>query len=199
MAKQYKIITLHIALDGIEPPIWRRVAVDGDITLRALHHIIQTAFGWNSSHLHEFQIEDRIYSMLDVDAVLDSIADIGHDAFDDRKAKLQRLVYVGQVFSYQYDFGDDWLHTVKVEKIEERPEPMESATLLVGERACPPDDVGGPYGYENFLETITKHPHSEEGQHYLRWVGGDFDPDRFDRRMADVALLRMAWNGWGKK
>lgn len=198
MVKKFKIITLHIAIDGIVPPVWRQIDVDGHITLRALHHIIQTAFGWNSSHLHEFQIDDRIYSMLDVDAVVDAIADIGHEAIDDRKVKLQRLVHVGQVFSYRYDFGDDWMHAITIENIEERPEAIESAILLAGERACPPDDVGGPYGYEHFLQAI-KNPQSEDDENYVRWIGGDFDPELFDRRSADIALLRMAWNGWGKK
>ena len=199
MAKQPQIITLRIEIDEITPAIWRRIEVDADITLRGLHHIIQAAFGWTSSHLHEFIMEGRTYAMLDNDGVLDSIEDLGQEAFDDRKAKLQRLTYPRQTFSYQYDFGDSWMHSITVEKIESAEHKMGCTNIVDGQRACPPEDVGGPPGYEEFLNTIQKPPASQEGRDNLMWVGGPFDPDAFDRRISNSALLRMGWNGWGKK
>ncbi len=128
-----------------------------------------------------------------------SIEELGQEAFDDRKAKLQRLSYPGQTFSYQYDFGDSWMHSITVEKIEPSEHKMGCANIIDGQRACPPEDVGGPYGYEEFLNTIQKAPASQEGRDNLMWVGGPFDPDAFDRRASNSALLRMGWNGWGKK
>lgn len=199
MAKQPQIITLRIEIDDITPAIWRRVEVDADITLRGLHHIIQAAFGWTSSHLHEFVVDGRTYAMLDNDGVLDSIAELEQEAFDDRKAKLQRLTYPGQVIAYEYDFGDSWMHTITVEKIESVEHKMGCANIIDGQRACPPEDVGGPFGYEEFLNAIQKSPASQQAQDILMWVGGPFDPDAFDRRGANSALLRMGWNGWGKK
>jgi hypothetical protein len=199
MAKPPHIITLRIALDDIAPAIWRRIEVDADITLRNLHHILQAAFGWTSAHLHEFIVEGRTYAMLDNDGVLDSIAELEQEAFDDRKAKLQRLAYPGQTFSYEYDFGDCWMHTITVEKIEPFAYKMGCAHVIDGERACPPEDVGGPFGYEAFLKTLQEAPDSEQAHANLLWLGGSFTPDAFDRRGANHALLRMGWNGWGKK
>jgi hypothetical protein len=199
MAKQHHIITLHIELSGIEPPIWRRIAVDGDISLRALHHIIQAAFGWSDSHLHEFRVEERTYSMLDNENVLEGGFDNDEEMFDDRKGKLNRLLYTGQRFTYLYDFGDSWSHAIRVESIETRPEPMGSAWIIDGKRACPPDDVGGIGGYENFVATLKDEPESQEAKDYLRWIGGSFDAELFDQRMANTTLDRMAWNGWGRK
>jgi len=199
MEKQYKVLTLYIALDGIEPPIWRRIAVDGDMTLRGLHHVIQAAFGWTDAHLHEFIVEEQTYAMLDNEDVLDTIEEIDQIPQDDRKAKLQRLAYPGQLFTYLYDFGDDWTHVIKVEKIESRPEKLASTYILDGKRAGPPEDVGGKPGYEQFLDAILNKPKSQEGRDYLQWVGGKFDPEAFDRRSANNTLLRMAWNGWGRK
>jgi hypothetical protein len=199
MAKQPQLITLRVELDDITPAIWRRIEVDGDITLRGLHHIIQAAFGWTSSHLHEFVMEDRIYAMLDNENVLDSIEDLQQKTFDDRKAKLQQLAYQGQRFAYQYDFGDNWMHTVVVEKIEPVAKKMGCANIIDGQRACPPEDVGGVSGYEEFLTTIQQEPSTQHAQDYLRWIGGHFDSETFDRRAANSTLLRMGWNRWGIK
>ena len=200
MAKSCKIITLHVQIEDIKPSVWRRIVVDGDITLRLLHHIFQAAFGWTDSHLHEFTIDDASYQMLDNENVLDFMDEMGDTpVFDDRKAKLQRLVQPGQAFLYLYDFGDSWRHIVKVEAIETRAEPMYCATIRDGKRAGPPEDVGGAPGYADFVNSITNHRYSEEAEDRLRWAGGEFDPEAFDRRTANNTLARMAWNGWGKK
>ena len=76
---------------------------------------------------------------------------------------------------------------------------MCSATILDGKRAAPPEDVGGTGGYAAFLDTILNRRDSDEGLECLEWVGGDFDPEVFDRRIANNTLARLAWNGWGKK
>ncbi|MEO6958432.1 MAG: plasmid pRiA4b ORF-3 family protein [Burkholderiaceae bacterium] len=199
MEKQHKVITLHIALEGIEPLIWRRIAIDSDITLRGLHHVIQAAFGWTDAHLHEFVVEEQTYAMLDNENVLDTIEDINQIPKDDRKARLHRLTYPRQIFTYLYDFGDSWTLVITVEKIETRSDKLGYACILDGERAGPPEDVGGPPGYENFLDAIVGKPNSQQALDYLRWVGGEFDPEAFDQRVANNALLRMAWNGWGKR
>ena len=199
MAKQNRVITLCINIEGITPPVWRRIAVDGDISLRALHHIIQAAFGWTDAHLHEFRVEGDTYSMLDNENVLEGSFDSDEEMLDDRKGKLNRLLYTGQRFTYQYDFADSWQHEIHVEKIEQRPEPMGSAWIIDGKRACPPEDVGGIGGYSDFLATLQDAPESQEAKDYLRWIGDSFDPEAFDLRMANAALLRMAWNGWGRK
>jgi hypothetical protein len=198
MAKFCKIIILYVQIEDINPPVWRRIAVDGGITLRLLHHILQTAFGWTDSHLHEFTIGDSKYQMLDNENVLDFIDEmIDTPVSDDRKAKLQRLVHPGQQFVYLYDFGDSWRHIVTVEAIETRAEPMYSATIINGQRAGPPEDVGGAGGYAAFLDTLINHSDSDEALQYLEWVGGEFDSEAFDRRIANNALARLAWNGWG--
>ena len=199
MAKQYKLMTLHVAIDGIAPLIWRRIVVDADITLRMLHHIIQVAFAWTDSHLHEFQIEDRTYCMFDNVNVAEMLGESDRIELDDRKGKLQRLLSPGQKFTYLYDFGDSWTHLITVEKIETNLDYLGSATIIDGQRAAPPEDVGGPPGYEEFLDAIQYRKRSDEGQQYLRWIGGAFDPAAFDQRIANAGLLRLAWNGWGKK
>lgn len=197
--KFHSVMTLRVQIEDIDPPIWRRIRVDSDITLRALHHVIQAAFGWADAHLHEFQIEGRTYLMLDNENVLDMIEEPEQAMYDDRKAKLNRVLYPSQHFIYVYDYGDNWRHAIVVEDTRQVGEPMGHALVIDGARAVPPEDVGGTYGYEEFLNVITRTPLDEEGKRQLEWAGGEFDPERFDRRMVNAALLRMAWNGWGRK
>lgn len=199
MAKPAQILTLHVSIDDVAPPVWRRIRVDADITLRNLHHILQASFGWASSHLHQFDIEDDTYAMLDNEYMLDLIEEPGQGLMDDRKAKLGRLVYPGQRFIYLYDFGDSWTHTIHVESVTEVPEKLGYATVIDGAGACPPEDIGGPHGYIEFLDTIERRPRSREAREMLDWAGGAFDANAFDKRAANAALLRMASNGWGKK
>lgn len=199
MTKQHCVIVLRISIADITPPVWRRIAVDHDISLRALHHIIQASFGWNDSHLHDFRIEGKNYSMLDREEVLANNFGGGEKILDDRKGKLNRLAYIGQRFTYQYDFGDSWEHEIEVETIEELPEPMGGACIIDGARACPPEDVGGSWGYAEILTALKTKPKSQQARDFLEWIGGSFDPELFDIRMANSALSRMAWNGWGQK
>jgi len=199
MAKQHTVIVLRIAIADITPPVWRRLVVDSDISLRALHHIIQAAFGWNSAHLHDFRIEGRNYCMLDNEYIVEGNLGMEEEIFDDRKGKLNRLLYPGQRFSYQYDFGDSWDHEIEVERIEAVPEPMGAAAIVDGARACPPEDVGGPWGYSEILKALKSKPRNDQAREFLEWVGGKFDPELFDQRAANASLSRMAWNRWGQK
>ncbi|MDN7899127.1 plasmid pRiA4b ORF-3 family protein [Burkholderia cepacia] len=198
MAKSFQRFTLHVQLQHIEPPIWRRIEVEGTESLRKLHHILQTAFGWEDTHLHDFLIDGMTYAMFEVDDVLD-FADSGTSA-DDRKVRLQKVLKPGSRFLYRYDFGDGWDHAIVVEKVETiESEPWVAAQVIDGARACPPEDVGGPHGYEAFLSELCNDPNSEEADHYRNWVGPGFDAELFDLRAANATLLRMASNRWGNR
>lgn len=199
MAKQHTVIVLRVNIADITPPVWRRIVVDSDISLRSLHHIIQAAFGWDSAHLHDYRIEGKDYCMLDNKHIAEGNLDREEEALDDRKGKLNRLLYTGQRFIYQYDFGDSWEHEVEVEKIEFVPEPMGAACIIDGARACPPENVGGALGYSDILKALKSKPRNEQAKDFLEWIGGSFDPEMFDRRAANASLSRLASNGWGQK
>lgn len=179
----------------IQPVIWRRLVVDGRVSLAKLHHYIQAAFGWTDSHMHSFTINDKCYKQPQNDDLGGEI-----ESLDERKAVLNRLLAEDDTFVYLYDFGDSWSHTITVEEIEMVEEdPHGDAYVTGGERACPPEDVGGSNGYHEFLETVLGNPHSEEGKRLLTWAGGVFNPALFDRRAANAAIQRLLWNSWGGK
>lgn len=198
MAKLFERFTLHVQLDHIAPPIWRRVEVEGTETLRKLHHILQAAFGWEDAHLHDFEVDGMTYAMLDVDDMRD-FAD-PHPTGDERKVRLHKLLKPGSRLRYRYDFGDGWEHTILVEKMETiESAPWGAARIVDGARACPPEDVGGPPGYDALLSALHHDPQSAEAAQYRDWLGPGFDAERFDLRAANATLHRMAANGWGKR
>ncbi|MEK7914882.1 plasmid pRiA4b ORF-3 family protein [Burkholderia contaminans] len=198
MPKSFQRFTLNVTLQHIDPPIWRRIEVEGTESLRKLHHILQAAFGWEDTHLHDFLIDGMTYAMFEVDDVAD-FADPDTTA-DDRKVRLQTVLKPGSRFVYRYDFGDGWNHNVVVEKMETvDSEPWGEAQVIDGARACPPEDVGGPRGYQAFLDTLSHDPDSEQAARYRNWIGPGFDAELFDLRAANAALLRMASNRWGNR
>jgi hypothetical protein len=168
-----RIYELHVELEDIAPRIWRRLLVPAKITLPKLHDLLQLAMGWTNSHLHSFQIGENAYSMADAD--LDEL-----EMLDEKKVTLEGSLGDSiREFVYEYDFGDSWRHRIKVRDIE-KPNPEWFYPLcLAGARAAPPDDVGGPPGYEEFLRAI-KDPKHEEHASMLVWIGGAFDPEGFD-------------------
>ena len=179
-----KIYQLKIQLREIDPPVWRRVLVPGEVTLDELHDVIQIAMGWTDSHLHEFEVDGVRYGV--------SHPDWGDDVADESRVKLFRIAGGGSRLLYTYDFGDDWEHDVTVEQVLV-PEPATRYPCCVaGERACPPEDVGGPWGYADFLEAVTDPSHDEHEQ-WIEWIGGGFDPDHVDLAAVDKVLDYLAW------
>jgi hypothetical protein len=162
---------LKIALLEVDPPIWRRVLVPSDATLGDVNFILQAAMGWTNTHLHQFTIDGVEYSdpRLEVDGTEDEFAVTLAEV-----APAERLR-----FNLLYDFGDGWEHEVVVEKILPREPGQRLPCCLAGERARPPEDCGGPWGYQDFLEAIGD-PKHEEHDAVLEWVGGAFDPEALD-------------------
>jgi len=180
-----RIYQLHVALDDIQPTIWRRLWVADTLTLAKLDRIVQAAMGWTNSHLHEFKIAGKRYGIPDDEWPDDD------PASDDRQSHVSAVLGDSvNEFSYLYDFGDHWQHTVKVEKLLKPNEINTWPTCLGGQNACPPEDVGGIGGYMEFLEAV-RDPMHEEHIAMWRWSGGPFDPAGFDVNAANAAIRKL--------
>lgn len=105
------------------------------------------------------------------------IADLDHIA-DEEGVTLRDALGAKKTFTYVYDYGDDWRHKVKVEKVVTLDVPIERGVCIGGENACPPEDVGGPPGYEEFLAALVDPKHPEHWD-LKEWIGGSFDPAAF--------------------
>ena len=180
-----QIYQIKVTLYDTHPPIWRRILMPGTTTLLKLHDILQIVMGWEDYHLHMFTIEGSIYGDPADDEYGDRIT------LDEANYKLKQVIYgEGQRFTYEYDFGDGWDHTLLVEKIISPQEGVRYPLCLKGKRACPPEDVGGAWGYENFLEAI-RDPGHDEHEEYLAWIGDEFDPEIFDLEEVNARLSHM--------
>ena len=145
------IARLKITLDNVTPVVLRRVEVPFDIRLDRLHLTIQAAMGWTNSHLYEIRAGGVGWSTPYPDA------DWAGDFIDARKARLEDIGT--KSLQYLYDFGDGWEHTIKIERLID-PEPgILYPRLIEAKGHCPPEDVGGPWGYGEFLEAIADPSH----------------------------------------
>lgn len=173
---------LRITLLDLAPPIWRRVQVPAGISLERLHRVIQAAMGWRREHLYEFTINGVPYGPPD--------REFGREIVDARRIRVTRIGRTaGSRCRYLYDFGDGWRHEIVLERIFE-PEPgVRYPRLAGGERACPPEDCGGPPGYLDFL-SIVLDPRHPERRWMLDLVEGRFDPEVFDHERAEH---EVAW------
>lgn len=174
---------LKLSLLGIKPEIWRRIVVPAAISLDRLHDVIQIVMPWEDIHLYEFQIGKNLYS---------AYADEEDRVIYCGEFRLGDLVkQKGRKFLYRYDFGDGW----EVElTVEDSRFPKAALFCLEGERAAPPEDVGGIPGYENFLRALKK-PADKEYEKLIEWLGEEFDPELFNSDATNFMLdLYLNWS-----
>jgi hypothetical protein len=164
--------------------VWRRLLVPANVRLHKLHVMLQAAMGWNDSHLHAFRIGDESFGMLDPDG------DSPEDEIDETTVTVTQALRKERQFVYEYDFGDGWEHLVVVEEESEQDVPLKFAVCLGGENTCPPDDVGGPEGYEHF-RIVLADPDEPEHQDLVDWFGGSFDPASFSLGAVNAELQKV--------
>jgi hypothetical protein len=178
-----RVLQIKVSLDHIRPPIWRRVLVSSDITLAALHGIVQAAMGWTDSHLHQFRLGRVCYG------VPDSDRDFGGEVEDEAKFTLADVMpRMGMKLRYEYDFGDGWEHTLTLEKTLDPVPGQALPECTAGARACPPEDCGGVGGYYGILEALKK-PDDPEHSELIEWLGAGYDPEAFDRASINKRFL----------
>lgn len=173
---------LKITLKGIRPPIWRRLLVPDSVSLAGLHAIIQTVMGWKDQYLHTFVIAGREYGEPSTEGI--------RRILDERKFTLRELVPAAKTkIKYTYDFGDDWEHEIEVEEILPVPADQALPVCLKGKRACPPEHVGGAWGYGALLEARAN-PRHPERQTFAALIA-TYDPEAFDVTAVNAALRKL--------
>jgi hypothetical protein len=173
-------LQLKITLDHVEPAVWRRVVVSDALTFLQLHRVIQRAMGWEDCHMHEFGLAGPRLRIGTPQP--DDFMDFGDDEqmLPERTTRLAEVLAGKRKLRYGYDFGDDWWHTIAIEKRLPADPTAAPAELIAGENACPLEDCGGPWGYANLLAAAADPAHPEHDE-LLEWLGGEgFDPAAFD-------------------
>lgn len=182
-----RVYQFKITLKEVEPPIWRRIQVK-DCTLDELHEHIQTAMGWTNSHLHQFEINGVRHG--DPELIYEGWED-EEPPVNSRRLKINKIIPTdGKRFSfdYEYDFGDGWEHGILFEGCLRSEKGTRYPICVEGERACPPEDVGGIYGYAEYLEALAD-PKHERHDEFMEWQGA-FDSEAFSTEKATKHMRR---------
>jgi len=182
VAPGHSVFRLRITLDDVEPAVWRVLLVPGKVRLSKLHDVFQVAMGWTDSHLHHFSIANEIYGP--------QYDDYPEEELDERDVSVLQAIGDQCRFSYEYDFGDSWDHTIVVEDTVRVPVGLKHAVCLDGSNACPPEDCGGPGGYAHLRAVLVDPTHNEHDE-LLEWIGDSFDPTEFDLAAVNVDLQRL--------
>ena len=172
---------LEVSLAGVEPRIWRRFLLKDSATFRHLHEAIQDACGWEDGHLYEFR--DAKGKTAIAGAPYEDPLE-GECAPADNQVRLaSHFARKGTKCIYRYDFGDCWDHLVELKAVVELPERFKRR-LVGGQRAFPPEDCGGIWGYDSCLKAVgALKPDSDDDSDDLEerreWLG-DWNPEAFD-------------------
>lgn len=189
------MLQLKVMLEGSKPPIWRRVTVPAPMSLARLHQVIQVLFGWLDQHLHQFQTsgyDGPLYAPVDPDGEGDLY---GEPSGEESKASVGGVLpAVGSTMTYTYDFGDDWEHSITVEKVLETGDVGQLPQCTGGRGAAPAEDSGGTWGWANIVAAVNDPSHGEH-QEYREWLGlrpGEtLDPKAFDPGEVNEVLARF--------
>ena len=163
MLYQFKIQIKEIA----KPPVWRKLIVPANYSFHNFHIAIQVAFGWDNSHLYEFS-PNGYGSYPSIKEPSEDNEDYGETLDSDETKLLEIFTKEKQKFTYIYDFGDDWIHSIVLEEI--LPNIEMYPRLLAGKGKCPPEDCGGIWGYEKLKETLSNIDHPEYKE-MSEWYG----------------------------
>jgi hypothetical protein len=180
-------IRIKISLDRTNPLIWRELLVPSDITFYTLHHVIQIAMGWTNSHLFEFKMEG--YRIGEIIENLEEL-DESH-LINAKETKVITLIdKEGEHFTYEYDFGDGWSHTIILETYESPDKTQQLPFCIAGALRCPPEDCGGITGFYDFLSILSNKQHPDY-RDTKKWVGGKFDLTEFDAAKINKQLKKI--------
>ncbi len=181
MKKKYYL--LKITLLDVKPEIWREFVVPSDITLDRLHDVIQIIMGWHDFHIHEFKIgKNRFSEFIDMEEQKDIL-------FSPEFRLNEFLKRKGSKFIYLYDFGDLWEHSVVVKDSNYKRESDLEVYCVDGQRACPPEDIGGISGYNRLVETINN-PASEDFESIMGLIENGYDSEAYDVKIVNWLLMK---------
>jgi len=175
---QPQVLQFKITLKETNPIIWRRIQISELCSFWDLHVAIQDAMGWLDCHLHHFEVNHPIETGKQYMGIP---TDEDHDVLNTLPGweyKVKDYLIINPKMIYEYDYGDGWTHEIVFEGLHNKQPSQQYPVCLAGERKCPPEDVGGTHGFEEFLRVIAD-PNDDEHESSLEWVGGKYDPDDF--------------------
>lgn len=194
MAKKSSVLQFKITLQDIEPVIWRRIQISDACTFWDLHVAIQDAMGWQDCHLHHFEVTDPATNSKQLMGI-PADENFDHEIYRTLPGwnyRAKDYISKNNKMLYLYDYGDGWCHLIEYEGLQEKQLKKKYPACITGERACPPEDVGGIPGYFNFLEIIND-KNNDERRSMLQWVGGKYDSEKFNAKKVKFDNPKIRW------
>ncbi len=188
-SKPSKTYVLYASIEDCPVKVFRRIKVPSNLWLGNLGKILITAFGWAGYHLSQFTKGGVDYTSKEN---IEESFDFGYQrSIDEMTVTVEDVLpQKGSTISFEYDFGDGWIHNVRVTSVSDEPLKDEDICVTSGKGACPPEDVGGVWGYSQMLDILSgKVDDPEEKASYEEWLGlrkgESYDPEEFDLEMAN--------------
>jgi len=191
------IYQFKITLEDISPAIWRQILVPARYTFWDLHVAIQDSMGWLDYHLHAFELKapgsGKRVEVGIPDEEFDRPVIPGWE-----KALNEYFVQPGTTASYNYDFGDGWVHEILLEGVLLPEKSTKYPKCIAGERACPPEDCGGVPGYSDLLRVL-RTPAHKEYKNIVAWLKGHaknywpYNPEHFEAESVRFSDPRKRW------
>lgn len=189
-SKPSKTYILYASIEQCPVKVFRRIKVPSNLWLGNLGKILITAFGWAGYHLSQFTKGGVEYTSKDN---IDESFDLGfcRRSIDEMTVTVADVLpQKGSTISFEYDFGDGWIHNVRVSSVSDEPFRGEDICVTSGKGACPPEDVGGVWGYAQMLDILSgKTDDPKEKASYEEWLGlqegESYDPEDFDLAIAN--------------
>lgn len=196
MKKTFKnLYQFKVTLENISPAIWRQILVPESYSFWDLHTAIQDAMGWLDCHLHNFETTNPVTGAKELIGIPPD------ETFEDGINELPGWnLYIKDYFSknnpsmvYTYDYGDGWEHQIEFEGILFKKPDVKYPICIAGERSCPPENCGGPYGYDSLLKILKNRKHPEY-KSMKEWIGKDFKSEEFDPKKVLFDNPNDRWN-----
>lgn len=198
-----KAYIVKMSFESIEPMIWRKVILPAGATFNRLHETIQRVTNFQSFFI------DEPYHFFDikVDGLLVTNNPMMHEEYGKSTfhglklkrpshLKIDSILEGNRELLYRYDSGDDWGIRVELEEIVDDYY-FGYPTLLEGEGTAPPEDVGGPPGYEQFLLAYHDTTHPEHG-HMREWAESQhyraYDPEFINDILKYTKYQKTEWD-----
>lgn len=190
--KKYTYYEIKVSIKDTHPPVWRRLQIPEGITFHELNAIIQLAFDWCGYHAYSFEVGATLYGMgiyIELPDIDDGWGD--YEIKNSKKEKIDKYFKAYKRMKYTYDFGDDWIHDIIIEKIVESDIKLIKPICIKAKMASLPEDCGGPWGYEELLDILSDEKH-ERYKEMREWVDGGFTIWHDDREYVDIEKINIS-------
>lgn len=189
--KKYKIYEIKVSIRDTHPPVWRRLQIPSGITFHELNAIIQIAFNWCGYHLYEFEEGATLNKRGTIIGIPNEDSEyFGFKILDATKTKIDKYFEKYKTMKYTYDFGDNWIHDIQIEKVIETDLKLKNPICIKAKMDSLPEDCGGTYGYEELLEIIND-PKNERYEEMRDWLENGYSDWHDDRTFVDLDEMNM--------